>query len=115
MTALPLIRPPIAAPPVAGPSAHPPTTAPHAADPSDDGRIRKAAQDFEAMAIGELLRPMFDTIDTSKGLFGGGSAEAAWKPMLIQEMARKIAAHGGLGLSGAVQGALLRMQEEKRK
>ncbi len=114
MTALPLLRPPISAPPVAGPSAHPATAAPAPAGPADPARIRKAAQDFEAMAIGELLRPMFDTIDTAKGLFGGGSAEAAWKPMLIQEMARKIAAHGGLGLAGAVQGALLRMQEDKR-
>ena len=34
------------------------------------------AQNFEAMALGELLKPMFDTVDPSKSAFGGGAAEA---------------------------------------
>lgn len=81
----------------------------------DPAQLRKAARDFEAMAIGELLKPMFDTIDLSKGLFGGGAGEAAWKPMLVEQMARNIAARGGLGLAEHVYQSLLRMQEEKGK
>ena len=81
--------------------------------PQDAAKLRKAAQDFEAMAIGQLLQPMFDTVDTAHTVFGGGSAEAAWKPMMIEEMAKNIAAHGGLGLAAPIHAALLRMREAK--
>ena len=76
--------------------------------------IRKAAQDFEATAIGQLLAPMFDTVDTAHGLFGGGSGEETWKPMLIAEFGKHIAAQGGLGLAAPVMAAILRMQEAKQ-
>jgi Rod binding domain-containing protein len=76
--------------------------------------IRKAAQDFEAMAIGQLLAPMFDTVDTAHGLFGGGAGEETWKPMLIAEFGKHIAAHGGFGLAAPVMAAMLRMQEAKQ-
>jgi peptidoglycan hydrolase FlgJ len=77
----------------------------------DPAKVMKAARDFEAMAIGQLLQPMFDTVDTSHSRFGGGSGEAAWKPMLIQELAKQVENHGGLGLSGPIYTAMLRMQE----
>jgi Rod binding domain-containing protein len=67
------------------------------------------------MAIGQMLQPMFDTVDTSKGLFGGGPGEAAWKPMLVQEFAKQIEAHGGLGLARPIYDAMLRMQENNTK
>jgi peptidoglycan hydrolase FlgJ len=41
----------------------------------DPVKIAKSAHDFEAMAIGQLLQPMFDTVNTSKGTFGGGPGE----------------------------------------
>ena len=37
----------------------------------------KTAKSFEAMALNEFLKPMFDTVDTSSGPFGGGEAEGA--------------------------------------
>ena len=66
------------------------------------------------MAIGQLLQPMFDTVKTEDGLFGGGAGEEAWKPMLIQEFAKKIAAHGGFGLAKPIYDAMLRMQENTK-
>jgi flagellar protein FlgJ len=81
----------------------------------DPAKIAKSAHDFEAMAISQLLQPMFDTVDTSHGLFGGGSGEEAWKPMLVQEFAKQIANHGGLGLAKPVYDAMIRMQENKSK
>jgi peptidoglycan hydrolase FlgJ len=81
---------------------------------SDPARIRKAANDFEAMVIGQFLEPMFDTVDTTKSAFGGGSAEAAWKPMMVQEIGKQIAAHGGFGLAAPVYAAMMRMQEDKK-
>ena len=70
-----------------------------------------AAQDFEAMAIGQLLAPMFDTVDTAHGAFGGGDGEATWRPMLTEAMAKQMAAHGGIGLAVPVFQQMLRMQE----
>jgi len=51
-------------------------------------RTWRAAQDFEAMAISQLLTPMFDTVDTSAGPFGGGAGEQAFKPFLIDAIGR---------------------------
>ena len=70
-----------------------------------------AAQKFEAMAIGQLLAPMFDTVDTAHGAFGGGDGEASWRPMLTEAMAKQMAGHGGIGLAVPVFQQMLRMQE----
>jgi flagellar protein FlgJ len=78
-------------------------------------QLAESAQDFESMAIGQLLQPMFDTVDTSKGPFGGGSGEDAWKPLMVQEFAKQIGVHGGLGLAKPIYDAMLRMQGTKPK
>lgn len=78
-------------------------------------QLTKAAHDFEAMAIGQLLEPMFATVDTAHGEFGGGAGEEAWQPMLVQEIAKQIEAHGGLGLAQPVYEQMLRTQEEKQE
>jgi Rod binding domain-containing protein len=71
----------------------------------------KSAQDFEAMALGELLGPMFDTVDSAHGLFGGGDGEATWRPMLTQELAKNITAAGGLGLAVPAFHQILLLQQ----
>lgn len=74
-------------------------------------RIQKAAQDFEAMALGQMLAPMFETVDASKGAFGGGSGEQAWQPMMVTEIGKQMAKSGGVGLARPVMEQMLRMQE----
>jgi Rod binding domain-containing protein len=74
----------------------------------------KAARDFEAVALGEFLKPMFETVDSKKNLFSGGEAEKTWKPMMVDEIAKQMAAAGGLGLAGPIHDAMLRMQEGKQ-
>ena len=81
--------------------------------PMDSAKLWKTARDFEAMALGEFLKPMFDTVDSKSNLFIGGEAEKTWKPMLVDEIGKQIAAHGGLGLAGPIHDAMLRMQEGK--
>ena len=76
-------------------------------------RIQKSAQDFEAMALGQMLAPMFETVDASKGPFGGGSGEEAWKPMMVSELGKQMAKSGGLGLARPVMEQMLRMQEAR--
>ena len=65
------------------------------------------------MTIGELVKPMFDTVDLSQGPFGGGEAEATWKPLLIAELGKHIVVHGGFGLAAPVMTAMLRAQEQR--
>ncbi len=76
--------------------------------------IMKSAQDFEAMAIGQLLEPMFATVDTAQGMFGGGAGEANFKPMLVTEMAKQVETRGGLGMAHEIYEQMLKMQESKR-
>ena len=81
--------------------------------PQQVARIQKSAQDFEAMALGQMLAPMFETVDASKGPFGGGSGEESWKPMMVSELGKQVAKSGGLGLARPVMEQMLRMQEAR--
>ena len=67
------------------------------------------AQQFERMFISEMLRPMFEGIETD-GPFSGGNAEATFRPMLIDQYADAIAKGGGVGISDSVLKEILRMQ-----
>ena len=79
--------------------------------PADPAKLWKTARDFEAMALGEFLKPMFETVDGKTTLFNGGAAEKTWRPMLVDEIAKQIAASGGLGLAEPIHAAMLKMQE----
>lgn len=88
-------------------------------DPPDAAALKKpgaakawdAAQKFEAQAIGALLTPMFDTMDQTGGEFGGGSAEATWRPMLTEQMGNQLGKGGELELAVPVFRQLMRLQE----
>lgn len=101
--------PPAADPRLAVLSASPPAGLRPGADPA---AMAKAARDFEAMALGALLQPMFEGLGRG-GPFGGGPGEAMWRPMLVNEFARAIADGGGLGLADAVLRQMLTMQEQR--
>ena len=87
------------------------------APPSSDAgqqKLQRAAEDFTAVALNELLKPMFDTADNAESPFGGGAAEQAFKPMMVSEIAKQIARTGGLGLAQPVLQQMLRLQEAKK-
>jgi Rod binding domain-containing protein len=90
------------------PSAGPPASA---LPPARAAKLWQAAKSFEGMALGALLAPMFATVNTAHDPFGGGSAEAIWRPILVQEIGKNIAAAGGLGLAVPVFRALLATQD----
>jgi Rod binding domain-containing protein len=81
------------------------------AAPQSREKIAKAAQDFTAEALGEMLTPLFEGLQQDGGTFGGGAGEAAWRPMLTQEIAKSMARNGGLGITTLVTQAMLRLQE----
>jgi flagellar protein FlgJ len=82
--------------------------------PPQTAKLWQAAHDFEAMAIGQLLQPMFETVDTAHSAFGGGEGEATWRPMLIDAIGKEMAARGGIGLAVPVFNAMLQAQEQAR-
>lgn len=75
-------------------------------------KIRKTAQDFEASFLAQMLKPMFQGLKTD-GLFGGGQAEETWRGFLVDEMAKKTVAAGGVGLADTVMAEMLKMQEQR--
>ncbi len=76
-----------------------------------DQELRRAARAFEGQVLGALLAPMFEGLRTD-GPFGGGGAEAQWRPMLVEAIARDLAGGRGLGIGDAVLRELVRMQEQ---
>lgn len=81
--------------------------------PQQVARIQRSAKEFEAMALGQILAPMFQTVDSSKGAFGGGSGEQAWQPMMVTELGKSMAKAGGVGLARPIMDQMLRMQESR--
>lgn len=72
-------------------------------------QAQEVAQQFERMFISEMLRPMFEGLETD-GPFGGGNAEATFRPMLIDQYSDAIAKGGGIGIADSVLKEILRMQ-----
>ena len=48
--------------------------------PAQVAKITQSAQQFEAMALSQLLAPIFDSVDSSKGPFGGSRPKHSGNP-----------------------------------
>lgn len=71
--------------------------------------VKKAAKEFEAVFLTEMLSPMFEGISTD-GPFGGGQGEEVFRSQMIEQYANNISAQGGIGLASSIQRAILAMQ-----
>lgn len=76
-------------------------------------QAERKAQEFEALVLSQLLKPMFETMKTPKLFGGGGAGEDAFSAMLHEEYAKAIASRGGVGVADQVQAALLRIQSDQ--
>ncbi len=65
-----------------------------------DAAVRKAAQDFEAAFLGEMLKTA--GVNQMPSGFGGGAGEEAFASLLTDEYARRMSAAGGIGLAERV-------------
>lgn len=65
-----------------------------------------AADKFEAMAISQMLKPIFATIGKADAPFGAGSTARAFQPFLIDAIAKSMEARGGLGLAPMIEAAI---------
>lgn len=76
----------------------------------NDNRAIKAAEDFEAVFISEMLKPMFNMIEVDE-TFGGGKGEEVFRDIMVQEYGKMIAKQGGIGLAQHIKDELIKIQE----
>jgi len=79
----------------------------------DDPRMaemRRAAEEFEAIFLAQMMAPMFEGLDTD-GLGGGGMGEEIFRPMLIERYADALSQAGGVGIADSIVRELMRLQE----
>ncbi len=81
-----------------------------AAQPAAAEELRRAAQEFEAVFLSEMLAPMFEGLDT-EGLGGGGMGEQIFRPMLVERYADAISRAGGVGIADAILRELMALQQ----
>jgi Rod binding domain-containing protein len=84
--------------------------APHPGPGASSDKIRAAAEDFEAVFLAEMLRPMFESLQTD-GMFGGGSSERIYQSIMVQEYGKSMANSNSIGIADMVERELLKMQE----
>jgi flagellar protein FlgJ len=82
-----------------------------AATQGDPEAVNAAAEEFEAVMLTAMLKPIFEGVEISEP-FGGGEGEKMWKGLLVEEYAKEMAASGGIGIADQVRSELLRIQEE---
>ena len=79
----------------------------------DMKRIDETAQDFEAMFLSEMLKPMFETVKVNE-MFGGGKGEEIFSGFLRDEYSKMLSAQGGIGIAGLVKEQLIEMQSKAK-
>ena len=82
----------------------------HALSGASSSKARKAAEDFEAVFLSQMLKSMTEGIKPSE-VFGGGSAEETFKVLLNDEYGKVISKSGGIGLADQVERELMKLQE----
>ncbi|GAK32855.1 hypothetical protein JCM17846_06870 [Iodidimonas nitroreducens] len=75
-----------------------------------DKEMRKTAEDFEAVFMGQMLAPMFSGLSTD-GPMGGGHAEEVFRSMMVDELGNSVARSGGIGIADTIYKQLLTLQE----
>lgn len=76
----------------------------------DNKAARETAENFEAVFLSQMLRPMFNTLSTD-GIMGGGKAEGMYRDMMVDEVGKSIAKSGGIGIADSIYREILKLQE----
>ena len=70
---------------------------PTAAEPSGNNpKLRRAAADFEALFLHELMRDSRESTIDDEPLLGGGNAEAIWKDLFHSRLDQQAAGSVGI-------------------
>ena len=73
---------------------------------------RKAADEFEAVFINNMIETMYSGLDTNTP-FGGGQGERVFRSFLLNEYSKAIQSSGGFGISDQVYTQILALQENQ--
>ncbi len=76
----------------------------------DIDKVTEAAQEFEAVFISEMLKPMFQGLELEEP-FGGGKGEEVFQSFLLQEYGKIVSQTGSIGISDHVKQELINIQE----
>ena len=63
----------------------------------DEGKLKKACEEFESIFVSQLFKVMRQTIPKS-GLLDGGSQQDAYLSLFDEELSKSLAKKGGIGL-----------------
>lgn len=77
-----------------------------------DAKLERAAKEFESVFISEMMKPMFEGLETD-GLFGGGQGEKIFRGIMLQEVGKVIASTDRVGIAPKIKDAMIRMQSEQ--
>lgn len=85
---------------------------PHIGKTQSLDKMRKTAEEFEAVFLSQMMQPMFAGTEL-EAPFGGGQAEDMYRSLMLDEYGKSIAKSGGIGIADQVMREMLRMQEGK--
>ncbi len=71
---------------------------------------RRAADEFEAVFISQMLKSMSVGVKTD-GPFGGGQSEEIYRDLMNEQLGKSISGQGGIGMSDAIYREILKSQE----
>ncbi len=72
-------------------------------------RMEKSAEEFEAVFIAAMMKPMFEGIEVDE-TFGGGKGEEIFRSMMVQEYGKEIASLDIIGIQTQVKSKLIELQ-----
>ena len=74
--------------------------------------VDAAAKEFEAVFISQMLKPMFEGLETDS-MFGGGKGEEVFRGMMIEQYGKEIAARDLTGIQTQVAHKLIEIQAQQ--
>ncbi|HRW30465.1 MAG: rod-binding protein [Alphaproteobacteria bacterium] len=96
---------------IAGGSKNQIKPAPHAEPKTpDEIKAKRAADEFEAIFISQMLKSMSIGVKTD-GPFGGGQSEEIYRELMNEQMGKTISRQGGIGMSDEIYREILKSQE----
>ena len=78
-------------------------------------KIEESAQEFEAVFLAEMMKPMFAEVNEPDPLFGGGHGEKVFNGFMVQEYGKLMADQGGIGIAEHVKAELIKIQEHQKE
>ena len=78
----------------------------------DREKLRKACTDFESLFMLQLLKGMRQTVPQN-GFLGGGPGHEIYQNLFDQELSKKLAQQGSLGIGEKIYRQIMRGEEDR--